>query len=128
MSDWTSPTGTLLLMIAADRLPLPEREVRFHETRKWRFDLAWPAARVAVEIEGGSYVGGRHTTGPGFWRDLEKYNEAALAGWTVIRVTPRMITDGSAIAWLSRALQTKTGQPRDEALESPEIAHEGDER
>ncbi|UCC53812.1 MAG: hypothetical protein JSV68_07520 [Anaerolineaceae bacterium] len=39
-----------------------------------------------------------------FEKDCEKYNEAALYGWTVIRVTPKMISDGRAIDWLERAL------------------------
>lgn len=39
-----------------------------------------------------------------FEKDIEKYNEAALYGWTVIRVTPQMVRDGRAIEWLERAL------------------------
>ena len=40
-----------------------------------------------------------------FEEDCEKYNEAALYGWTLIRVTPDMIRDGRAIDWLDRALR-----------------------
>ena len=85
-------------------LPAPRREHRFHPTRRWRFDLAWPDALVAVEVEGGAYSGGRHTRGKGFEGDCEKYNEASLDGWTLIRVTPKMINDGRALAWIERAL------------------------
>jgi len=79
-------------------------EYRFDEMRRWRFDLAWPAERVAVEIEGGAWVRGRHTRGKGFVADLEKYNEAVCAGWRVLRVTPDQVRDGSACELACRVL------------------------
>lgn len=66
-------------------------EWRFHPQRKWRFDYAIPAARVAVEVEGGVFTGGRHTTGAGFTADLEKYNTAESMGWHVLRITPDVL-------------------------------------
>jgi very-short-patch-repair endonuclease len=87
----------LALQIAAAGLPAPEREHRFHPTRRWRFDFAWPDRLVAVEVEGGIWRGGRHTRGTGYCRDVEKYNAAALAGWTVLRVTPEMVRSGEAV-------------------------------
>jgi hypothetical protein len=71
-------------------------EYRFHSRRRWRFDYAWPAARIALEIEGGVWTHGRHTRGKGFVGDMEKYNAAALAGWRVLRVTPQQVTSGEA--------------------------------
>lgn len=59
----------------------------FGKLRKWRFDYALPAEKVAWEIEGGHWSGGRHTRGDGFEKDIEKYNHAALLGWRVIRST-----------------------------------------
>ena len=64
-------------------------EHKFHETRKWRFDFAWPDQKLAVEVEGGAFSGGRHTRGIGFVKDCEKYNAAVLAGWRVLRFVPR---------------------------------------
>ena len=70
-------------------------EYRFHETRKWRFDYAVPSMRIALEVEGGVWTGGRHTSSAGFLRDMEKYNEAALNGWVVLRCTPKTLwSDG----------------------------------
>ena len=61
--------------------------------RKWAMDLAWPEARVAVEIEGrGSHQRGR------YWTDMEKYNRAAAMGWLLIRVSYEMIADDTALA------------------------------
>lgn len=86
-----------------------QREFRFHPTRRWRFDLAWPDLLVACEIEGGTWNGGRHTRGSGFEGDCEKYNEAALLGWSVLRVTSKMVKDGTA----RRNVRTLLRQRRD---------------
>jgi very-short-patch-repair endonuclease len=65
-----------------------EKEYIFHPTRKWRFDYAIPEHKIALEVEGGVWTRGRHTRPEGFLGDIEKYNEAALLGWRVFRVTP----------------------------------------
>lgn len=101
----------LALYIRVNELPAPEREFRPDKKRRWRFDFAWPARMVALEVEGGIWTGGRHTTGAGFQKDCEKYNEAALRGWKVIRVTGDHVDDGSAIDWLRRALDTEPAEP-----------------
>lgn len=86
-------------------LPTPVRELRFDEGRAWRFDFAWPVPMVALEVEGATWAGGRHTRGRGFEADCEKYATAALAGWTVLRVTGGMVRDGRAVALAVRALR-----------------------
>ena len=62
-------------------LPEPVREYRFHDTRRWRFDFAWPDIKLAVEIDGR----GRHQTVVGCRSDCEKANEAIRLGWRVLR-------------------------------------------
>lgn len=64
----------------------PRREYRFCPTRKWKFDFAWPAKRVFVEMEGGIRGKSRHTVAGGFIRDCEKYNTATFLGWVGIRI------------------------------------------
>lgn len=96
--------AALAFQIKALGLPKPVTEFRFHTERRWRFDFAWPDRSVAVEVEGGSWSSGRHTRPLGFEMDCVKYNEAALLGWRVLRVTPNMIEDGRAITYLERAL------------------------
>ena len=78
-------------------LPEPEREYRFHPTRRWKFDFCWPSKMVAVELEGGTWTGGRHTRPIGFEQDCEKYNEAAIMGWKVLRFTANMVRSGEAL-------------------------------
>lgn len=82
-----------------------EKEYRFHEDRKWRFDYCWPDEMVALEIEGGIWTNGRHTRGKGYENDCEKYSEAAILGWKVIRVTVGMISDGRAIYLLEKVFK-----------------------
>jgi very-short-patch-repair endonuclease len=69
-------------------------EFRFHAGRKWRADFAHIESQTLIEIEGGIYLagGGRHNRAVGFAADTEKYLEAALAGWRVLRLTDRQIT------------------------------------
>jgi very-short-patch-repair endonuclease len=91
-------------------LPQPKRERRFHPIRRWRFDFSWPKYMLAVEVEGGVYSGGRHVRGKGYEQDCIKYNEACLLGWRVLRVTRKMIENGQAIDYLSRALSNDPAQ------------------
>lgn len=84
---------------------MPLTEHRFHPTRKWRFDYAWEDHRVALEVEGGVWVGGRHTSGAGFVKDMEKYNEAACLGWRIIRCQPRELCTSKTVDNIKRALQ-----------------------
>ena len=50
-------------------------------------------SRTLIEIEGGIFIpgGGRHNRGGGYAKDAEKYLEAVLAGWTVIRLTTHQL-------------------------------------
>lgn len=81
-----------------------ESEVCFHPTRRWRFDRAWQSHLLAAELEGGTWSKGRHVRGDGFEKDCEKYNEAALLGWRVLRFTAAMVKDGRALETVKRAL------------------------
>lgn len=65
----------------------PVLEYKFHPSRKWRFDIAFPAEKIAVEAEGGVWTNGAHVRGKHFNSDSEKYNQAAILGWIVLRYT-----------------------------------------
>ena len=77
----------------------PVREYKFADDRNWRFDFAWPhyKVKVAVEVEGGTWIQGRHNRGSSIEKDLEKYNCAAREGWVVLRFSTAMVTSGKAI-------------------------------
>ncbi len=73
--------------------PELEREYRFSPPRRWKFDFAYPAFLVAIELEGGVWDQGRHTRGQGYIDDCVKYNAAALLGWKVFRLATGMVTE-----------------------------------
>ena len=82
----------------------PEREYYFARPRKWRADFAFPGDKLLIEFEGGVFVKGRHTRGAGFVADCEKYNAAAVLGFTVLRFTDKHVRQGTAITLIERAL------------------------
>lgn len=94
-----------LLGVRAFRMPTPIREHRFHSRRMWRFDFAWPELMIAVEIEGGTTINGAHVRPAGYRKDCQKYNEAALLGWKVIRGDSKMVKDGTLLQFAKRALE-----------------------
>lgn len=81
------------------------REYRFDATRRWRFDYAFPAQRVALEVEGGAWTQGRHTRPRGFLNDLEKYNAATVQGWRVLRTTPAELFTEKTLKMLLKTLE-----------------------
>lgn len=82
----------------------PVKEYQFHPVRKWRFDYAFPAQRVALEVEGGVHTGGRHIRPRGFLNDMEKYNTAAAMGWRVLRCTPETLRTFATIELLKTTM------------------------
>lgn len=105
-----SPNPALFTaLLHKHRLPPPTPELRFHPKRRWRFDFAWPAHRIALEVEGGVWTGGRHTSSSGFLKDMEKYNAAALLGWRVLRCEPKRLLTQDTVDLVREALMT----PRD---------------
>ena len=80
------------------------KEFKFHPTRKWRFDYAIPEHKIALEVEGGVWTGGRHTSSTGFLKDMEKYNTATSMGWRVFRTTPNDLYKSETLNMLKNAI------------------------
>jgi uncharacterized protein (UPF0128 family) len=99
-----------LMQIRAVGLPEPEKEYRFHDVRKWRFDLAWPDRKIALEVEGGAYISGRHTRGKGYEGDCEKYSMAAILGWCVVRATTGQVKSGLALRLVELAHKSRENE------------------
>lgn len=96
--------GTKLRFFVSMGLTEPVIEHRFHPVRRWRFDYAWPEHKVALEVEGGIWTGGRHTTGKGFEADIEKYNTATADGWRILRTTPKNLLTVKTVEYLKKTL------------------------
>lgn len=92
----------------------PVLEVEFAApARDWSFDLAWPAERVALEVDGGAFIpgGGRHNRGAGFREDQHKTNAAALLGWRVLRVLPEALPRAETAGMVAQLLRLVRGGP-----------------
>jgi len=87
----------------------PKPEYYFALPRRWHFDVAWPEHLVAVEIEGGVWINGRHNRPRGFIADCEKYNAATVLGWRVLRVPGEWLSEWdtalAVIAQVNRLLK-----------------------
>ena len=90
-------------------LPEPVYEHRFHPRRKWRFDLCFVEAKIAVEIQGGLFLagGGRHNRGAALLKEYEKLNEAACLGFRVLYVAPKSLCMMDTVEIIKRAIQGK---------------------
>lgn len=97
-------TQELLFQIQAYKLPQPTLEHRFHAERRWRFDMAYLDKMIAIEVEGGTWINGAHSRGKHFQSDCEKYNEATLLGWRLLRFTSNQIKYGYAVQVIEKAL------------------------
>lgn len=87
------------------KLPSPLRQHKFHTDRKWAFDFAWPEWKLAVELDGGSWIKGGHNTATGQARDYEKHNAAVRLGWRVLRFnTPMMKNMAEVVEYVAEVL------------------------
>lgn len=80
-------------------------EFKFCGSRRWRSDFRIDGTQILIEVEGGTWSGGRHTRGKGYEQDCEKYSWAAANGWTVLRFTTGQIKSGAAIQMVRMALE-----------------------
>ncbi len=92
----------LLEQISNTDLPTPVQEHKFHPTRKWRFDLAFLKEKLAVEVEGGIWIYGRHNRASTYFKDMEKYNNACLLGWYVLKLSTDMVKNGEGIEIINK--------------------------
>ena len=97
------PRHDLARQCAMRALSVPRVKFTWEPERRREFDLAWPAPRVAVVIDGGR-IDGLNVPGAGWIRDAARLNLAAIEGWMVLRVTPVQIADGQAVKLVARAL------------------------
>lgn len=88
------------------------KEYKFHPGRKWRFDYAFPALRIAVEIDGGVWTYGRHNNAKGYIGDMEKLNAAASMGWLVLRFTTEAKFTTAALALVADTIRTRMEEHR----------------
>ncbi|MDC4681943.1 endonuclease domain-containing protein [Acinetobacter baumannii] len=84
-----------------------EQEYKFHPKRKWRSDFLITGTKILIEVEGGIWSGGRHTRGKGYIGDMEKYNSAAMMGFTVLRFSTEQVKSGLAIQQIEKIVSKR---------------------
>ena len=97
----------LALQIRALGLPEPIREYQAVKGRKFRFDFAWLERKLLVEVNGGTYTKGAHSTGAGIARDYEKCNLGVLQGWRVLSFDGKAVKSGEAVEVIRQALEAE---------------------
>lgn len=101
MTPASPPTETIFEQLCVtEGIMEPVPEYQFAPPRKWRFDWAWPERMIALEIDGVI-----HRIKDKFARDMEKSNAAQLAGWVVLRCTPKEFKSGEVMNLLKRAFE-----------------------
>lgn len=105
-------------------IPRPETEYKFHETRKWKMDFAWPhnfsdtacfldekavayyttLKPVCLEVQGGIFIQGRHSRGAALIKEWEKLNEAACLGYRILYCQPSDLCTTDMANTIKRAL------------------------
>lgn len=102
------------LATAVPPIPVPVVELGKNDVgvfipgRRFRADIAWPALRVYVEVDGGTFMraGGKHARGSGIHVDCEKASLAAAHGWRLIRVDSKWLNEDirEFVEWVRAAL------------------------
>lgn len=62
---------------------------------------------IAIEIEGGVRKMGRHQRPTGFVNDAEKYAEAQVRGWQVLRIPSSWVASRKGIDYVQALLEEK---------------------
>lgn len=98
--------GERLLSKQLDLLKIPyATEFKFHPKRKWSADFVIEGYPILVEVEGGVFSNGGHTRGSGYTTDCEKYSNAAMLGYYVIRGTTEQVRKGHVLIWIEEMMK-----------------------
>lgn len=97
----------LALQIEEAGLPKPTREFRAIPGRKFRYDFAWIEHRLLIEVNGGTYARGAHSTGTGIARDYIKIRLAQDNGWKIYPFDGNSIRSGEAVEIIRQALEAE---------------------
>ena len=82
-----------------------ERQYQYAPPRKLRADFAFlRPLGLLVEVQGGIYTRQAHGSIKGVLADIDRLNAATAAGWRVLRFTPEMVRDGSALTLIEAVL------------------------
>lgn len=87
-----------------DIIPQLEGQYKPFDGRKYAYDFAIPDLKILIDIQGGTWVNGRHNRAQGMNGDCEKNNLAQFDGYSTFIFTGDQVKNGSAIIMLERFL------------------------
>lgn len=129
ISQYTSLTKKKLIKTKPRTRPLPkakqvylEAEERLHQeisdlligyerkfqpihTKNWRFDFHILKLRLLIEIEGGSWSGGRSGKLANKAWSVDRYDQTEELGYKIERFHPDQILSGYVINWIQEQLE-----------------------
>ena len=87
------------------------REYQAIPGRKFRFDFAFveQGQNLLIELNGGTFTHGGHSTGLGIKRDYEKSNLAVKYGYKLLTFDSDMVKSGQALDFTERMLRGDNG-------------------
>lgn len=96
----TDLANLLSFQLTAAKIP-HLRELMLIPDRKYRTDVV--VGKLAIEVDGATWIGGRHARGYGIETDCEKQNILVTLGYRPMRFTTKMVKDGRALKWIEEA-------------------------
>ena len=86
------------------------REDRFHKTRRFRLDFYLSKIKLGVEVNGGTFSRGGHSTGVGIRSDYEKNALAAIEGIQILYGDAKQTKSGELLEWILECMETMEGE------------------
>lgn len=83
-----------------------KREQMLVPDRKFRTDIL--VGKLAIEVDGATWIGGRHSRGYGIEDDCVKQNTLVTLGYRPMRFTKRQVNDGRALQWIEQAMRIQS--------------------
>ena len=97
-----------IALLKQQGLPDPEAEHKFLDNRRFKFDYAYPEVKLAIEVEGGVWIKGRHNRASGYIKDMEKYNLANENLWHILRYTPQQLVLSETLRQIKHLYEIKS--------------------
>ena len=85
------------------------REYQAIPGRRYRFDFGFIRENLLIELNGGTFTRGGHSTGLGIRRDYEKSNLAVKYGYKLLTFDADMVKSGQALDFTERMLRGDNG-------------------
>jgi very-short-patch-repair endonuclease len=109
---WKQVAPDLVLEKEFSAIPVWEsdyekRYAKSKRSKRYRADFAHPQARVAIEIQGGTWNRGRHVQATGYARDARKFNLCQLSEWQVFLLVTETATDAAVLQEIAQHIRRR---------------------